>query len=71
MSQAIVFNETEAARFLGLKRQTLANWRGGVKGPKYVKLGGRILYKISDLEDFVNRNTHDPEARQEASDVGR
>lgn len=65
MNQTMVVNESEAAQFLGLKRQTLANWRG-VKGPKYVKVGGRIVYKISDLEDFLNRNTIDPEARQGA-----
>lgn len=65
MNQTVVVNETEAARILGLKRQTLANWRG-LKGPRYVKLGGRVVYRISDLEDFLNRNTVDPEARQEA-----
>jgi predicted DNA-binding transcriptional regulator AlpA len=62
MTQNVVAHEIEAARILGLKRQTLANWRGKMKGPKYVKLGGRIVYKISDLEDFLNRNTIDPEA---------
>ena len=35
-------NETEAAEFLGLKRQTLANWRHKRKGPPYHKISTRV-----------------------------
>lgn len=49
-------NEEEAAGFLGLKKQTLANWRHLCKGPVYVKLSpgprGRVGYLLEDLQDF-------------------
>jgi hypothetical protein len=63
--QPVVVNDQQAARFLGLGVQTLRSFRHLRKGPKYVKIGGRIIYRIADLEDFLNRNTIDPEGRAE------
>jgi len=41
------------ARWKGiLTPGTLANWRNQGKGPKYVKMGGKILYKEDDIEEF-------------------
>lgn len=31
----------------------LANWRNQKRGPKYYKVGGKILYKPLDIEDFM------------------
>lgn len=31
---------------------TLANWRASRKGPRYVKVGGRVLYKLADVLEF-------------------
>ncbi|WP_208951719.1 helix-turn-helix domain-containing protein [Rahnella sp. ChDrAdgB13] len=45
----------EAADYLGLSEQTLANWAstGRVKIPHY-KIGGhRVTYLMSDLDAFV------------------
>ena len=40
----------EAANYLGLRRQTLDNyrWQGG--GPAYRKHGGRVFYDKADLD---------------------
>lgn len=59
----------EAARALGLKEATLADWRRTNYGPAFVRLGklnGRILYKVSDLEAFLDarRVETDPNARR-------
>ena len=43
----------EAAELLGLKSQTLHNWRHLRKGPRYHKLGRRIIYLLDDLEAFM------------------
>lgn len=49
----------EAADFLGLKPNTLEVWRTKKKGPKYSKIGSRVLYDISDLEEFfASRSVH-------------
>lgn len=47
----------EAATYLGLSRQTLANWRVRGLGPAYSRLGGvgrpRIVYLVEDLDAFL------------------
>lgn len=45
----------EAARFLGLSGRTLEKHRTYGTGPKYSKLGGRVVYAVSDLQAWVDR----------------
>jgi hypothetical protein len=42
-----------AARYLGRKPKTLAMWALRGKGPRLVKVAGRIFYFREDLEAFV------------------
>lgn len=42
-----------AAKYLGVAVQTLANWRSLRRGPKWVKVGGKVFYRLADLEAFV------------------
>jgi hypothetical protein len=35
---------------LGREEKTLAQWRSQGKGPKYVKLNGRVFYFKEDLD---------------------
>lgn len=42
-----------AARHLGLAEKTLANWRSAGKGPRYSRIGRTILYRLDDLDRFV------------------
>jgi predicted DNA-binding transcriptional regulator AlpA len=48
----------QAAEILGLKEATLAQfrWRGDKRLP-WVKLGKTIRYKLTDIEDFIERST--------------
>lgn len=32
--------------------RTLEGWRYRQKGPNFVRIGGRVRYRLSDLEDF-------------------
>jgi predicted DNA-binding transcriptional regulator AlpA len=44
----------EAAAWLGcVTKRTLDNWRWQRRGPRYVKVGGRVVYRRSDLETFM------------------
>ena len=43
----------EAAQYLGVKPGTLEVWRSLGKGPRYVKLGARVVYEIADLDAFA------------------
>lgn len=31
---------------------TLSMWRSGRKGPKYIKIGGKVLYPLKSVKDW-------------------
>lgn len=37
--------------------RTLANWRWAGNGPKFTRIGGRILYDVSELILWEDRRT--------------
>ena len=45
----------EAARFLSLSGRTLEKHRTYGTGPRYSKVGGRVVYRIDDLQAWVTR----------------
>lgn len=45
-------NTREAAAYLGVRPNTLEVWRCKHKGPRYAKLGTRVLYDKADLDAF-------------------
>ena len=47
-------DRASAARYLGYKPQTLAKWAMQGKGPRYVRVGGRIFYFLHDLDAFIH-----------------
>jgi len=44
---------SDAAKKLHLNIATLANWRVRGDGPKYAKIGRRILYPVDEIEKFI------------------
>jgi len=44
---------SELARMIGKTERTLANWRCARTGPKYVKLGSTVRYRVNDVEDWI------------------
>ena len=54
----------EAARFLSLSNRTLEKHRCYGTGPTYSKIGGRVVYRVDDLQSWVDRgvktSTSDP-----------
>lgn len=53
----IVLTNKEAARQLGVSHRTLEDWRLMNRGPRFVKLGRLVRYRLGDLLDFMDRNT--------------
>jgi predicted DNA-binding transcriptional regulator AlpA len=43
----------EAARFVGLSIRTLEKHRTYGTGPRYSKLGGRVVYRLEELQAWV------------------
>ena len=60
MQQETFLDTRAAANYLNLKPATLEAWRTRGGGPRYVRLGTAIRYRLSDIEAYV-------EARTEAS----
>lgn len=73
-ARRISLNPQDAAEALGVSPATLAEWRKCRIGPAFVRVGakrGRVLYKVADLEAFlddnrVETNTHGRRERRSA-----
>lgn len=51
-----LLNTNEAAEYLRLKKQTLANWRHTRRGPNYIKMGRYVIYDREALDQFIEDN---------------
>ena len=51
-----LLNSKEAAEFLGLKVQTLHNWRFIGKNLDYIKVGRLCMYEMDELERFITES---------------
>jgi predicted DNA-binding transcriptional regulator AlpA len=56
----------EAARIVGLSIRTLEKHRIYGTGPRYFKLGGRVVYRLEDLQAWV-----ESAAKTSTSDPGK
>ncbi len=43
----------DAATYLGLSHSTLEKMRHTGRGPRYLKVGGRVFYRQSDLDAYL------------------
>nr|NJM01832.1 helix-turn-helix domain-containing protein [Desulfobacula sp.] len=50
-------NTKKTAAVLGVKDNTLEIWRHRGIGPKFVKIGGAVRYRIGDLEAYIEAQT--------------
>jgi predicted DNA-binding transcriptional regulator AlpA len=51
------FQTKEAAQILGLSSRTMEKHRSYGTGPQFLKLGGRVVYKLEDLHSWASRGT--------------
>jgi excisionase family DNA binding protein len=49
----------QVAEFLGVSVTTIYQWRYRSEGPAGFKLGGRVRYRRSDLEAWLQRHADD------------
>lgn len=52
----------QVAEMLNKTPASLAQWRHLGRGPKYHKIGRKVQYKQSDVEQFIENNVVDPQA---------
>jgi hypothetical protein len=51
-------NQIQLSRRWSLSPRTLERWRWLKVGPAYLRAGGRILYRLEDIEAFERANLH-------------
>mgnify|MGYP001944704059 FL=1 len=49
MQDKICFTQKELARRWTLSHRTLERWRWEGKGPAFMKIGGRVVYRLEDI----------------------
>jgi predicted site-specific integrase-resolvase len=45
-------NQVELADRWNISHRTLERWRWAGTGPRFVKFGGRVRYRLADIEEF-------------------
>lgn len=45
----------ELSRYLGIPEGTLSQWRAKGTGPKRIRLGRHVRYRMSDVEAFLDQ----------------
>ena len=56
-------DEHQAADYLSVAVNTLRKWRSLGEGPAFVKLGRRVVYRLTDLERWLEAHLIDGEDR--------
>ena len=59
------YRTSDPALAIVATKQTLAQWRYLGRGPTYVRLGHRILYRGSDLNAWIDKHIVKPTADQD------
>ncbi len=48
----VCLSQIELAARWKISHRTLERWRWDQEGPRYLKIGGRVVYRVSDVEAF-------------------
>jgi hypothetical protein len=63
--KATCMNQLELAVRWRISHRTLERWRWTGEGPKFLKVGGRVVYRMSDVEEYEQAMI-----RSSTSDIG-
>ena len=50
-------NQIDLARRWSISPRTLERWRWLGQGPRYIKIGGRVVYRVEEVEAFEVQQT--------------
>ena len=67
-------NQIELAARWNISHRTLERWRWSGEGPRYIKIGGRVVYRLEDVEAFernqLRASTAEAPVRPAAGEAG-
>jgi predicted DNA-binding transcriptional regulator AlpA len=61
-----IISQPDLAKRLGRPLSTLRYWRHIGDGPRSFKIGGRVCYKLEDVEQWIEAQYNDDTAGQRA-----
>ena len=62
-------NQVELSRRWSLSPRTLERWRWLGEGPRFLKIGGRVVYRVEDIEAFEAEQVRDSTAATAAPEA--
>ena len=65
-TDTIVFTPKQLSDRWGLAEATLRNWRSAKKGVPYCKVGGKVVYRLTDVVAYETSNLTELQARTSA-----
>lgn len=72
---AVNMAEQQAAEYLGVSVHSLRRWRVYGGGPRFLKMGSRVVYPISELDAFqaacLRKSTSDPGPTTKPATAGK
>lgn len=60
-------NQIELAARWNISHRTLERWRWAGEGPKFLKMGGRVVYRLEDIEAFEAERSRDSTTAQDGA----
>ena len=58
--------QKQLAELLNISERTLERWRWLGQGCRYIKIGGRVVYRVEDVEAFETVAAEDATGRPES-----
>lgn len=52
----VYYTPSELAELWNVSENTLRKWRWEGKGPRFVKLGAKVVYRHTDIEAYSEQN---------------
>ena len=68
--EKIFVNQTQLARRWCISPRTLERWRWLGEGLPFLKLGGRVVYRLSDIEAYEKAQVRHSTSDQGTQQVG-
>lgn len=62
-----LWKSPEAAERLKLSDSTLRKWRVSGQGPRFIKIGGRVLYDPADVQSWMDQRRRNSTSQQAAA----
>ena len=59
MTQSNLLDRNQAADYLRVSLRTIDRWRSQRTGPPVTKVGKKIFYRLSSLENWLTSHTHE------------